>query len=312
MQSNAMIGIISYLPMDLNIRKTRLQTHLKQLHNICSTFPDCSVLCMYQQYEPAEIKQCKQASATSVSFEYESCEKLGANGARNRILKEFYASDCDFLMLMDDDTTLYPYYDVQNILNDLCAFKRKNELGMIRPVVPFMTPFKQANYEQRNVIENYWILRSSMGLIPFSMIILSNLNKNFNEAVFFDEEMNPQKGEGYDDYDFVWRLRERRIPSHRCQQIIVNPLYSDSVIYSNTGRKQSHINNVTHVYDKYRHLGIQYTVANGKIKSNVAKLNIYQTEYVPRLHTYTFEQNMIPKNVPGAVSCNLKRKSLID
>lgn len=309
MSCNAMIGIISYLPEDMSVRSVRLETHIKQLKNVSSMYPECPIFCMYQQYEQAEIELCKKAASKSIKFSYESQGKLGANGARNRILNEFYASDFDFIMLMDDDTTLYPYYDVQNVLQDLCEFKRKNELGIIRPVVPFMTPFKQGNYEQRSIVENYWILRSSLGLIPFSMIILSNLNKNFNKAVFFDEQMNPQKGEGYDDYDFVFRLREKLIPCHRCSQIVVNPLYSDSTIYSDELRKRNHASNICNVYNRYPSLNVKYAIVNGKVKSDVSKLNIFEPVYIPRQHTYLFEKNMIPKHVPEGMS-KLTRKRL--
>lgn len=308
--SKTLIGIISYLPDDIGTRSIRLTTHIKQLKSLNDMFPTTDVLVMYQNYSPMEIDQCKQTANSELHlFQFESHGKLGANPARNRILKTFFNSEYDYLMLMDDDTVLYPYYDVKNFLNDLECFNNRGQIGMIRPVVPFMSPFKAGNYKDRGTIEQCWILRSCMGLIPFSMIILSNLKKVFNKEVYFDEVMNPQKGEGYDDYDFVFRLREKLIPCHRCSQIVVNPLYSDSTIYSDELRKRNHANNICNVYKRYPSLNVKYSIVDGKVKSDVSKLNVFEPVYIPRQHPYIFEKNMIPKDVPEGMS-KLTRKRL--
>lgn len=297
MNGRILVGIISYLPDDLEVRDKRLTTHIKQLENIDSTFDNMDFLTIYQNYSELEIQQCEARIINkSNTSTYQTHKALGANPARNIILKEFYSSDYEFLMLMDDDTVFYPYYDVKYLFSDLLAYRNKTNIGMIRPCVPFMSPFKESNYKDRSTIEQCWILRSSMGLIPFCMIILSNLKENFGKEIFFDEVMNPRKGEGYDDYDFVFRLKEQNIPSHRCQQIVVNPLYSDSVVYSDETRRKQHIDNICNVYNRYPKLNVKYTVVEGKVKSDISKLSNYLPLYIPRQQVYVFESGMIPKS----------------
>ena len=312
MSSRVVVGIISYLPKDLEVRQKRIQAHTKQLNRLNELFADVDIIQMDQQYEPADVDWFNSIACNGNRVvSHELHDKLGISRARNELLRIFYNSEYEFMMLMDDDTLIYPYYDSSRFFQDLLSWRNKQNIGMIRPLVPSMVPFKRTNYESKDVIHDYWILRSSLGINPAGMIILSNLKKNFGEEVYFKEDMKSENCEGYEDYDFVLELRERNIPTYMCKQIIINSLIPDaSVMFQDNQRKKNHIRNICSVYDCHPKLHIDYQVIDGKIKSNVSKLNIWQSEYIPRSKPYDIPSNLVPKNVPDDKS-TVRRKKLI-
>lgn len=312
MNSRIMIGIISYLPNDLVVRPKRIDAHRKQLVRLNELYPSIDVVQMNQQYSDKDVEKCNSILDNGLrEVRHEMHGKLGISRARNNLLKIFYNSDYEFMMLMDDDTLIYPYYDSSRFFDDLLNWADKDSIGMIRPLVPSMVPFKKTNYEQKDVIRDYWILRSSLGINPAGMIILSNLKKNFGHEVYFKEDMKSENCEGYEDYDFVLQLRELHIPTYMCKQIVINSLIPDgSVMFQDNQRKQNHIRNICSVYDCHPKLHIYYQIIDGKIKSNVSKLNIWQSEYIPRSKPYEIPSNLVPKNVPDDKS-TVRRKKLI-
>lgn len=310
MNSDYLIGIISYLPQDVKLRSTRVKTHIKQLNQINTLYPDADVLQISQQYTIEEAETCRKVlnnDRREVSADMYG--KLGANGARNTILRQFYNSEYKFLMLLDDDSSLYPYYDAKNFMNDLCSYKYPDQLGLIRPLIPTMTPFKKQNYKIKNVVETHWVLRSSVGLAPFGIFILNNLNRVFGKTPLFNENMNPANCEGYDDYDFILTLRELNVPSHTCNQIVANPLdaHSSVCVDGEEARRKNHAENIVQTYRRHPNLRIKYSVHDGRVKSDVTKLSSWPSVYVPRQHPYSFEQSMVPKNMSNRINVTKKK-----
>lgn len=312
MASSVLVGIISYLPDDLQVRQKRIEVHRKQVDMLNKLFPFCDVLQMNQNYSNSDADACFKSLDNGIRHLcFENHGKLGASNARNRILEKFYSSDYEFLMLLDDDTLVYPYYDSSRFFEDLLQWNGKSRIGMIRPLVPSMVPFKKTNYEQKHVIRDYWILRSSLGINPAGMIILSNLRKNFGKEAYFNEHMNAEKREGYEDYDFVLLLRELGIPTYMCKQIVINSLLSDSsVTFQGSQRKLNHAGNICSVYKNHPKLNVKYQIIDGKVKSDVTKLNVWESEYVPRSIPYDIPPNLVPKNMPSERSL-VKRKKLL-
>lgn len=299
MASTVLVGIISYLPDDSETRRKRIAAHQKQMKCLNDLFPSLDVFQMNQNYCPCESDACKAALSNEVRrVTFEEHGKLGISNARNRLLKEFYSSDYEFMMLMDDDTLVYPYYDSCKFFDDLCSWSGKEDVAMIRPLVPSMVPFKKTNYSQRSVVEQYWILNSSLGINPAGMIVLSNLKKLFNKEVYFREDMKSEKCEGYEDYDFVLQLRELGLSTYICKQLVINSLIPDgSVMFGDGQRKRNHVKNICATYDCHPKLRIQYVVDNGKVKSNVSKLSTWPTQYVPRERSYQFNDNVVPNSL---------------
>ena len=304
---NTFIGIISYLPDNEDVRESRIQTHLKQINSLNSIYPNLDIIQVSQNYTDQELNIIRNASNTGRNFISIDSGKLGACRARNILLDRLYNSTYDFMLMLDDDSSLYPHYSVTTLFNDLENYANKENLGLIRPLIPNIMPFKRINYENKYYIERSWILRSFTGIVPFGIFILSNLNKFHNTRIYFNEHINPGLGQGYDDYDFVLEVRESCIPCYICNQVIGRPFESETVAFSSEdNRRQNHIENIINTYKRHTKLNIDHSVINGKVRSNIAKLNTFDTIYVPRIIPYKFESNLIPKGVSV-----VNRKSLI-
>lgn len=312
MASKCIIGIISYLPSELELRSKRIKVHVKQCLRLNDLYPEFDVVQIDQGYEPADVDTFNSVLVNgNRSVKHEMYDKLGTSKARNVLLNMFYNSSYEYMLLMDDDTLIYPYYNASMFFDDLLNFKDRSEIGMIRPLVPLMKPFKRDNYKEKDVIYNYWILGSSLGINPSGMVVLSNIKKNFGKEVYFNESMNGS-GNGYEDYDFVLTLRELGIPTYTCKQLIVNPMLPDnSVTFQNTEeRKCNHVKNLCSTYSNHPKLRIQYQVVDGKVKSNLLKLNTWKSLYIPRSVPYDIPSNLVPKNLPSKNSL-VKRRKLI-
>lgn len=292
------IGVISYFPDDPSVRIKRKQAHEKQMRWLNDMWPSVDVVQISQNYTRDEEKEAEIALGNGIRrFTQITGPKLGMSGARNRVLDAFYSSDYEYLALMDDDVTVFPYYDAHRFLHDLCLYQHPEEVGMVRPLVPSMVPFKKSNWNARKEVRSFWILRSSMSINPSGVNILGNFRKRFGKSVYFREDMDPSKGEGYEDYDFVLRLRELKIPCHLCQQLVSNPVASDfSVALPGDARQSMHVKNLTSTYDAHPSLRISYSTQSGKLKSDVSKLSTWPKLYVPRSRPYEIQGRLVPKN----------------
>lgn len=294
------IGIISYLPSDFSLREIRIKKHLKQLEYLQITYPDIKIIDIDQAYSRMDIDRIKSVSKDIETIQYDS--GIGAAKARNVLLEYLYSNEYDYMMIMDDDTIFYPYYDSKYFLNDLC--KSDEKVGLIRPLVPLISPFKKYNCNNMDIVQNHWILDFTWSFTPWGIHIVGNIPKFFNASIFFDEDMKAANGDGYDDYDFVLQFQSKRIPSYICRQLIAKCVGSDeSVIVDEVTRKKLHIQNLTKLYDKYSNIGFRYHFnKDGKLQTNIRKLPRLETKYIPRSNRYEFEPNLIvPCNKNGII-----------
>ena len=141
------IGVISYLPEnDLKRRQARNQQH----EWLKSIFPNHEIVIVAQKYKVTDYIDDNKIKY--ISFE----QGIGPSRARNIILKEFYDSQEDFLLLLDDDCILYDYYDGIELLKELDEQPAKFK-GIDNIVCnnPRYLPFKKENYKDKNVLK-YW------------------------------------------------------------------------------------------------------------------------------------------------------------
>lgn len=214
--------------------------------------------------------------------------------SRNDALSYFYASDSDFLVLFDYDTVLKPYYDAYSFVRDLSEMEwiEYHNTGVIRSLVPSLAPFKRHNYELKEIVERAWLLEPSVAVSPSSLLIVPNVKKKMGQEVYF-EESNSSVSLGYESYDFVLSLVELGVPSYVCRQLVTSsPLESKE---TRLVRKARHAQNVVMTYARHPSLRVRSEVVDNKVKSDIRKLNVKETEWVPRQQEYTFELNLVPK-----------------
>lgn len=90
-----LIGIISYLPDDLNTRNQRFEKLLWLLQD-CYRF-NTDIVIIAQNWNNDEIDRLRQKVKLDLN------PKLGITGARRRLREYFLNSDYDYLIMLDDD-----------------------------------------------------------------------------------------------------------------------------------------------------------------------------------------------------------------
>ena len=125
-----MLGVISYLPADPELRATRVRMIKKALDNNRPLFEDeDKKVVVAQNFTPEELKMYE-------GFEIIEAKPLGAAGARNIILDKFEASEEPFLWIMDDDIMFYGHYGFSKLIKE---FKHNEELRKV-DIVTFFDP----------------------------------------------------------------------------------------------------------------------------------------------------------------------------
>lgn len=282
------IGIISYLPNDNELRTKRLQAHIKQLEWLKEWYPGIDINCIYQNYKEEEIPK-----EFITSYE-EYTNGIGAAASRNVLLEKFYHSDKDYMLLLDDDRLMYDYYDAKNFINDLIAVEKPNTVPIVMPLDPRFSPFKQENYRSKHIVETDWIIERNTSIMCSGIYIIGNIKKYHDKEIYFDENMDAAKSEGYEDADFLLQFMRNKLGVYKCKQLIVKSLNSeDSVIFDGmTDRLNRHKQNLKALADKYSDIGV---VANSSGSVSLKKVQLFSMTsiLVSRSKKYEFKENLI-------------------
>lgn len=273
-----MIGITSYLP-DKDSRVKRLEAHRQQLEWLKFAFPEEDIVVCYQNYKPEEIP-----IESDLVFD----EGIGAAPARNEVLKKFYSSDDDVLMLLDDDVWFYDYYNAKDFLKDIRNVK---SWGMITPLNPAQSPFKEMNFKNIEIIEHSWILERCTSVLACGCYILRNFKKVYNKEYYFNTEMHPWELTGYEDIDFTLQLLADNIPVYKCCQVVEKGPNNESTLFDTEQyRLANHKQNISISCNKWLHIGV---TSDGKVKN--IKQSAQKILLVPRSTPYVLESNLYPK-----------------
>lgn len=275
------IGIISYLPDDITIRQKRLQAHKKQIDNLQKF--NLPIYVVAQNYKQNEYIK-------GVNYIYMGA-KLGPSGARNLLLKQFYATNQDFMWMLDDDIYPYNYYDLDLFINEINTNVDKfKELDYIRPVFAFQVPFKKQIYsDYRNA--RFYVFTDKNSINTTCCGILRNLNKYYNKCVFYDD-LDMIHGGGYEDKDFCFKLKQNNIKTHVLDTFICGSYnYTDNstLFDSFEQRSKVHDSNNSYIFDKYKDM----------VDSKNILLPVYRNHevLVKRLKPLVLDSNLIPKDV---------------
>lgn len=190
-----MIGIISYLPNDVLLRKKRLQCCLVTYKYLTKVFPKEVIYIVDQNYIQAD----RNLFGTNVKWWCMS-SGIGPAKARNLILELFYKSDDDYCILTDDDVYFYDYYDANTFIRNLYYGKYNNyNIDIVVPLSPNLKPFKQRLLEA-GIDRNFVLFPSSLSDIPNFMLL-----RNSKEHLFYDESINLFSSDIPEDADFIIR-----------------------------------------------------------------------------------------------------------
>lgn len=290
-----LIGIISYLPNETKLRQKRLKSHIQQLKELRNIFKDIFIYDVLQNYTEDEIKLLDVD-------EYKVFDTgIGAGPARNEVLDYYYNSNYNTLLMLDDDTSFYNYYNIGEILEDIEALDDKR-IGLVTSLIPMLTPFKEINYQYEKIINNNFILHTkfqSLTSIGATYII----TKYLKEKRLHFENLDPTKNEGYEDMDFYFKVLDSGFAIYKCNQLIMKLiLMDDSTIFKNREGRQSLMkNNMKVMYEKYKYLGLELKTPTSFNLDKVYYGNNIDVNMinVPRKEKYIFTEDVkyVPKNI---------------
>ena len=189
-----MIGIISYLP-DNEIKEKRLRAVKSQLDWIFKLFGDVPIHVVAQNYKDTDYLP----NPNIIYSKYEV--GIGACNARNEVLKNFYESNDNWLLLMDDDVGLYDYYEGDILLKDI-YYNKYNEYPM-DIIIPHWSrnPFKDQLL--KDAVEYSHLFRPATLVDSPNFYLLRNKHDNIYYDVTLDPWMNNLKIS--EDIDYIAR-----------------------------------------------------------------------------------------------------------
>ena len=200
----AVIGIISYLPDDEKIRKHRFTKLANLLYQCNYIFNNLPIMIIAQNWKEEEFKKISKPNIKGFFY-----DKLGIVGARNKLREHFLNSLYNYLIMLDDDVSLTggPIQGIE-YLRQLNLYK-----------------------------DGFWEFN-------LTLLKLFAISKSLFEKESFDENINPENGEGFEDRIFVSKLRAK-YPSLKHQfnveglrQSSISTKDSDSTWYKNQDIKK--------------------------------------------------------------------------
>ena len=163
------IGIISYLPNNKDIRGNRLKK-LKNLVGKCNEIFALPIIIIAQNYKQEDFDYLK--SYKNINFYV--FDKLGIVGARNKLRDIFLNSNYDYLIMLDDDCKLEGY--------------------------------KSSGRQYLEQIDNN---PNKFGEFNNTLLKLFAISKYIFNKIDFNSDIDPEKESGFEDRYFVNYLRKK-------------------------------------------------------------------------------------------------------
>lgn len=287
-----MIGIISYLPDDLAVRKKRTASIEKQIQWLRSVLGNEPIIVCAQNYKTGDYSH--DSAVEYVNFS----SGIGPARARNEILKRFYRSSDSCLLLLDDDNTMYPYYDYEELFKNLYyQFDNFGDIDFVCCVDPAREAFKATLFNNQYSKDYYILKRASINCCP-NVMFLRNFSKFGRPQIFYDDSYVVGKDpEAFsEDLDFVSQLIVGGNKCYQCLNFIKRPLaYANSTLFSKKENQTSHSRLIVKFADRWSSRGIKY---EGKLNTSefMRRYNLADSfKYIKRSKRYSFPDNLIPE-----------------
>ena len=285
-----LIGQISYLPNN-ELRTQRLQAAHTQIAFMHTMLPLANIISVAQGYDESEYH--------SLAYYHKHDKPIGAGAARNEILKYFYNSDYDWLLLCDDDTIFYPYYGYENFINDIANNERKfKDIDAVSALEPEYHPYKKLNYKDKGNLTHYKFEPRELNSGSATSII-RNIKKFYGKELYYPN-IDANKGEGREDIEFLIAWLLEGLNWYTMQTWIRKSLCFDkSSIFGGDTKKRDAI--LMHDLDVICERYEKYGLGRGKngqitwIKFNEQFNKSQRFLYIERETPIQFEENVIPK-----------------
>jgi len=174
------VGVISYLPNQDNRGKRKTLVH-KTLADIRTIVPyNIPITIIAQNYDEGD-----EYVADGITYIHHR-EGIGQSAARNQLLEDFYNSDDDFLLYMDDDTSFYNRYNVIGLFEALHNHPDWfNQVDVFTGIEGRFTPFTEANAKLD--LEQQWVFKAMPVSTAGELRCIRNLKKYYGETAYYKQ-----------------------------------------------------------------------------------------------------------------------------
>ena len=235
------VYIISYLPDELELRQKRLAYHTRQLQWLRNWHNDLHITVCAQNYTQAELQH-------NLVDEYYQRPKIGVSKARNVLLEQFYSSDEDWCLFMDDDSILYDnerHVDTPNFVNKFFSYDLTN-IDAFWPIDPSRWPTAQLNTQGQL---DDWYKLVGVDHLKTSFWFYRNTKKFYNQELYFDESLRHGT-----DGEFALKLLTNNRSLYIIQNIKLKELGKDhSTLANSEFEDRNEANNVIRKYLKQKY-----------------------------------------------------------
>lgn len=294
-----MIGQVSYLP-DNELRTKRIEAARIQIKWFNEVLPNTQIISVAQNYGDSDHVD------GVVYRDYEN--GIGAGPARNKILKYFYDTDYDWLLLCDDDTVLYSHYSADEFIRDIAYNPEKYEkVDAVSALEPEYYPYKKLNYEDKSNLTHYKFTPRVLNSGSATSII-RNIKKYYGKEIYYPD-IDANKGEGREDIEFLIAWLKSGLNWYTMQTMIRKSLCFDksSIFGSDTkARDKILMQDLDVICERYKDDGITRDV-NGKItwkKFNERFNHSEKLLYISRDEPIEYDEKTTPKQKESK-SCKL-------
>ncbi len=285
-----LIGQISYLPPN-ELRTKRLQVARFQIEWFNKILPNTKIISVAQRYDSRDYMNGVKY------FEYEN--GIGAGAARNIILKEFYNSDYDWLLLCDDDTIIDDKYNPEYFIKELVNNREKfKDVHAISALEPEYHPYKLLNFKDKGNLTHYKFEPRELNSGSATSFI-QNVKKFYGKELYYPN-VDASKGEGREDMEFLFSWLKSGLNWYTLQTLIRKSLCFDkSSIFGDDTKARDKIlmHDLDVICDRYKEDGLMRDI-NGKIswknfneRYNTSK----KVLYIPREITIAYDEKTTPK-----------------
>ena len=217
------IYIISYRGTDAALKPKRVQFHKNQLTQLVKLFPQSPITVVAQNYIDVELEQ----EVTT----YIRTGQMYPAQARNIMLKQFYESNEDWALFIDDDILFKEEYHPLAFIDNLVAgLYNTNPVTLIMPSYGMLRPINGPLLDAKEITTNNFILEGNTKFRS-GMFLIRNIKKFTGKEYYFDEVLKTNE-----DYAFGCELIKNNMYVHTHWNIVAHDQgQNDSVLMLEAG-----------------------------------------------------------------------------
>ena len=213
------ISIVSWMGNDQETITKRLDAHAKQLEWFLSLGLPLQIHVLAQGYKGTWYTKHDQ-------IHYQVLEQpKGLAAARNALLEDFYNSDDDWCILVDNDCVLYEYLDGKSIFAHMLKQKNKKaweQIDIWYPFDPKFEPFKKKYEKDKALYDGCLIFKRSDLTNRGNFFAIKNPKISGMAKVYFVEDDQLLEGD-----EFILQAFSQECKIYKCMNTGLNELVKD-------------------------------------------------------------------------------------